>query len=692
MSDSYQRNKDSLSTNLLDSKLVARATRLVVAYMISLVLLISAIVAGYVVLRHEMATQRALSEANTHINVIHRTINASVGLFVDLNDAANAKRTNPRLIQVIRQRINKTLTELDTRSSLLEVTKNRLEGSTHWNDFKWIYETLEDNQSGILNRYVGQMRQLVNRREALGIEGNRPQIPHEAAGARHGALSTKFRNASEQLAEIITRHSNRVEVVHQQLTFLILGMFFMMSFLIVIPLWRRLIQEHSRHELAHKELYNYAYTDQETGLPNLDGFEQHILPGTIPSHEISNCYLLLIRLRNLDEIYNLIGSRQSLQLHQLFCNRLKSSHIGGQNWSRSSESEYTTVITQDLLDRTDDWLEPLFNELSNPAKVAGILVRPLISMAVSQLDEPQTKGGGQLREHQANARMALPSFDRTTLRLPVYEIALTHELTKQNELITAITDGIKNYEFVPFYQVKVDAKTGEPCSMEVLCRWMTADGGMVSPDKFIPAAEKSGQIVPMTYQLLEQVINDVQWWSEKRLRTGVVAINVSADVLQNKDFITRICDARKTLQSVQSDLEIEITENIAIESSTGITRKILQRLTENGVSIAIDDFGTGYASLQTLIDLPFDVLKIDRSFVTPMTEKGSGNEVVSAMISLSSRLRKRSVIEGVEFEWQWHQLASLGADELQGYFFHKPSCATDVCDWLMCNQNWREAG
>lgn len=683
--------KTLCASDLLDSKLVTRATRLVAAYMVSLVLLIGAIVAGYVVLREEMSIQSALSEANTHINVIHRTTNESVSLLLDFREAAAASEPNARLVQVIERRINKTIDELDTRSRLLTATMNKLEGTTHWEDFKWINSTSNENQNVLLDRFVGQMRELVNRREELEQDGIRPQIPAEAAGARHGALSNEYRKASEQLPKIITRHSNRVEDVHQVLTFLILGMFFLVSVLIVLPLWQRLIREHKRHEQAHEKLHQFAYIDQETGLPNLDGLERNIMHTALPSGIVFNQFLILVRIRNLDEIYNLIGSQEIVCLHHIMCERLKTSALGKQIWSRSSESEYATVIAHQLVAESDEWVEQFINELSKPVKIAGILVRPIIALAVSQLENSDAKGGCLLREHQANARMALPLFDHTALNLPAYEISLTRELTKQNELITAITGGIKNKQFVPFYQIKVDATSGNSTSMEVLCRWLRADGTIVAPDKFIPAAERSGQIVPMTYQLLEHVVCDVRQWFSTGFHVGPVAINVSAEVLQHKDFIGQISHVREALLAARSDLEIEVTENVAIEDSMGMTRRVLQQLRDRGVRIAIDDFGIGYASLQTLIDLPFDVLKIDRSFVNTMSESGAGSEVVSAMISLCSKLNKQSVIEGVELEWQWHQLARMGADELQGFFFHKPACADDVSDWLEYSRSWRAA-
>ena len=670
---------------------MARANRLVGAYIVSLAILLSAIIAGYMVLREEMLTQRNLSSANTHINIIHRTINESVSLLQDYRDAAGASQANTRLVQVIEQRINTVIEELDTRASLLNAAMLKLEESAHWDDIKLIKPNNVEHHDVLLDRYVKRMRELVRIKDELGQAFKRPQIPAEAAGARYGALSSGYRKSSEQLSEIIVRHSNRVEAVHQRLTFLVIGMFFLMSFLIVLPLWKRLISEHKRHELAHKKLNQFAYTDQETGLPNLDGFEQYSLRTAIPWRTVNNHYLLLIRIKNLYEIYNLIGSQRISELHQMLSERLRSSQVGEKYWSRSSDSEYATVIHKQKYIKSDEWMEQFFNELSKPVIVSGILVRPLVAIAASQLKNPETSGSSLLREQQANARMALPYFDRTTIKLPAYEKTLTHELTKQNELITNVTNGVDNKEFVPFYQIKVDAITGEPRSMEALCRWIRADE-VVGPHMFISAAEKSGQIVPMTYQLLEQIVGDAQVWSKKGLSVGPIAINVSIDVLQHKGFIAKVSHSRKMLLAAGSDLEIEITENVAIEDSAGAIRQILQQLSKSGIRIAIDDFGIGYASLQTLIDLPFDVLKIDRSFVVSMTEAGAGSEVLSAMISLSSKLDKRSVIEGVEYKWQKEKLAKMGADELQGFYFHRPASAVDVSGWLLNRSEKRHAG
>lgn len=682
MSESELPNSTVTSLDCTDGDLVSRANRLVFAYVLCLVLLTVAIFVSYAVLREEIETQKNLSEANTHINTIYRSINGSVSLLQGFRDAASASPSNPRLIQVIEQRIRKVIVELDTGASLLALSMDELEGSSRWDEFKLIWARDGVDVESLLSRYVRQMRQVISLNEELGGAITSPQFPSEAAGARHGALSRGFKNASDGLSAIMVHHAERIVAIHRMLTVLVLCMLVLMSFLVVLPLWKRLINEHKRHKLANRKLHHFAYTDQETGLPNLDGFEQHFLYKAVPPHKVHEHYLLLIQISNLYEIYNLIGSQRISELHHLFSVRLATLGICKYHWARSSDSEYVGVISDEKYKNADNWVSPFCNLMSRQFLVSGIIVRPRIAMSVSQLNEVSSDAGSLLRAHRANARMALSHFDKSMNALPCYRKTLTHELAMQNEMITAVGNGVSQKEFVPFYQVKVDAITGEPRSLEVLCRWLHESGDIADPQVFLSAAEQSGQIVPITYQLLKQIVIDVEKWSKMALRVGPVAINVSLDVLQDKSFITRVCQTQKLLQALGSDLEIEITENVVIENSTGAIRQTLQQLSRRGVRIAIDDFGTGYASLQTLIDLPFDILKIDRSFVVSMTKAGVGNEVIAALISLTSKLEKQSVIEGVEFEWQQEKLAKMGADELQGYYFHKPASANDVGAWL----------
>jgi EAL domain-containing protein (putative c-di-GMP-specific phosphodiesterase class I) len=186
----------------------------------------------------------------------------------------------------------------------------------------------------------------------------------------------------------------------------------------------------------------------------------------------------------------------------------------------------------------------------------------------------------------------------------------------------------------------------------------------------------------LTYALFEQVSIDVQRWCASGYNIGRVAVNVAGDTLHDGELLDRLAAMIDRLPEGCEGLDVEITENIAIGNNIEETEAVFKKIQGLGVRIAIDDFGTGYASLQTLLDMPIDILKIDRSFVLPMAETGEGNEVVSAMISLSKKLNKYCVVEGVETQWQWQQLAHLGADELQGFHFFKPASADEIANVL----------
>jgi EAL domain-containing protein (putative c-di-GMP-specific phosphodiesterase class I) len=276
-------------------------------------------------------------------------------------------------------------------------------------------------------------------------------------------------------------------------------------------------------------------------------------------------------------------------------------------------------------------------------------------------------------------RVASLSFEPAAGFIPEYSVSLRLALTEKNNLINQISEGINKRQFIPYYQLKVDAQTGSVSSVEVLARWKLPDGSIVSPGVFIPVAESAGGLITsLTYSLFEQVANDVNGWCANGFRVGRLAINIAGEVLQHEELYNRLRVMNASLPEQCAGLEVEITENIVLGENTRDINSILGNVRAMGIHVAIDDFGTGYASLQTLIDIPIDVLKIDRSFVLPMTESGSGSEVVSAMISLSKKLNKRCVVEGVETAWQWRQLAELGADELQGFYFYTPAAGAEV--------------
>ncbi len=680
-----------LSIDVNDQKRVPKSARIVATYVLSILTLLTAIFFSYSVLQNVITTQRTLTKVNTLVRDTQFAVTDSTAVLNDYRQEIKTSEPGSRLVQLITRRASNSVSELKTIKTAIENMTTKLEATPVWDEIKWIIEDKNDSLHEKLGDYIRQMELTTTQVEDTSTT-TLTQIPVEAAGTRYGAMLVGYQKASDLLEEKINENSARIENVHRAITALIVTVVLLISIFVVVPLWRRVIREHQQLEEAHNNLYKIAYTDKATGLPNLDGLESQLNHQNSSPDSSTGFYLLLVRFKNLDELYNLIGSHKVDELLQSVSRRLETWDNRQLQWCRSGEAEFSAIISEQQFGAADEWIQALHNSVTGKLTVEGIIVRPEVSMAVSRIKNSETFCTDVLWEHQSNARLASVNFNPPICWLPEYQPGMKNKLAARNDLINRISEGIKAGEFLPYYQLKFCAKTGQACSVEVLARWITPDGTLVSPGEFIPAAESSGLIIKLTYSLFNQVLTDINQWCASGLPIGRVAINVAADVLHHTEFLNRLDEMNKSLPALCEGLEMEITENIALGDQVKQTSKILQHIRAMGIHVAIDDFGTGYASLQTLIDTPLDVLKIDRSFVLPMTESGEGNEVVSAMISLSNKLKKKCVVEGIETEWQWTQLAELGADELQGFFFHKPSNYSDTTEFLHHSIDWKMTG
>ena len=243
------------------------------------------------------------------------------------------------------------------------------------------------------------------------------------------------------------------------------------------------------------------------------------------------------------------------------------------------------------------------------------------------------------------------------------------------ELRQAIADG----QLLLHYQPKVDLGSGCFGGVETLVRWQHPTHGMIPPDQFIPLAEHTGLIKPLTHWVLDAALRQCRAWHDEGLDLRV-AVNLSARLLTDPgvvDLITELLHAR----GVEARwLEIEITESAVMADPVGALT-ILTRLHDMGIRLSIDDFGTGYSSLSYLKRLPVDEIKIDKSFVLEMPTNGDDETIARSIIDLGHNLGLRVVAEGVEDDATWAQLATMGRDVAQGYFISRPIPAPELTRW-----------
>ena len=235
-------------------------------------------------------------------------------------------------------------------------------------------------------------------------------------------------------------------------------------------------------------------------------------------------------------------------------------------------------------------------------------------------------------------------------------------------------------ELVLYYQPKVCLNTGRTLGVEALARWHHPERGLLSPDEFIPLAERSNLLRPMTLYLLDSALRQCNAWRSRGIEVSV-AVNLS---MQNLIDLRLPNDLARLLTSWRlppGSLELEITEStIMADHRRAMT--ILTRLNKMGVTLTVDDFGTGYSSLAYLQSLPVSSIKIDKSFVLSMAEDPGNATIVQSTIDLGHNLGLRVVAEGVENEETYNKLAALGCDYAQGYFLSRPLSPDKATAWL----------
>lgn len=237
----------------------------------------------------------------------------------------------------------------------------------------------------------------------------------------------------------------------------------------------------------------------------------------------------------------------------------------------------------------------------------------------------------------------------------------------------------------PWYQPKVDFKSGEWQGTEALARWHHPERGFISPAEFIPLAEQNGLIDQLTEVIVSQAIKDARSWGENELSINL-SLNLSAKSLFDNGLFDNLLWYCQRWGVSPGMITLEITESDIMEN-IGQALETLSRMRMYGFGLSIDDFGTGYSSIQQLTILPFTELKLDRYFISRCFQDPSCMTVIEYSLNLAQQLELKSVAEGVENEQTWQFLASLGCDMCQGYFSAAPMPKKELTHW---HKDWKE--
>ena len=314
--------------------------------------------------------------------------------------------------------------------------------------------------------------------------------------------------------------------------------------------------------------------------------------------------------------------------------------------------------------------------LEEPFMVEGLALAVGASIGIALCPEHARDTDTLLRR----ADVAMYVAKRNNQGYAVYDRAQDQHSPDRLALAGELWQAIERGQMVLHYQPKLDLADGHVCGVEALVRWQHPQYGLVPPDQFIPLAEQTGLIDPLSTWVLDAALRQSQIWRRQGLDL-TMAVNLSMRTLHDPRLPATIADLLERWSVPAESLHVEITESSLMAEPTRAL-EILERLRAMGVGITIDDFGTGYSSLAYLKRLPVNDLKIDRSFVMDMVSDESARVIVHSTIDLAHNLGLRVIAEGVEDAETWAMLRELGCDQMQGFYASRALPAAELRSWL----------
>jgi diguanylate cyclase (GGDEF)-like protein len=427
---------------------------------------------------------------------------------------------------------------------------------------------------------------------------------------------------------------------------------------------------------AHQEIENIALHDALTGLANRRLFNETLLQVITRHKRNKNSFaLLFLDLDHFKDVNDALGHAISDELLVQVTSRINKILRNIDYFSRMGGDEFSIIL--DSVDSKENVAlvcDKVTAQFNHPFMIQRQAIEMNASIGVVFYPNDTTDSDDLLKM----ADLAMYQAKKSThYSYQFYNEELMENFKADFGLESQLKKAIKNSEFELYYQPQVSADLAEFTGVEALIRWQHPQKGLVSPDAFIPALERTGLIVQVGTWVLHDALRQLKIWLAKGYSCPRVSINVCVLQFLEDDFVSTVNKALADYQVDAKYLAIEITESIFIENKARLLAQ-LQQLQALGVHIHMDDFGTGYSSLSMVKDIPFDTIKIDQSFVKDLVKNERERLLVRSIISIIHAYGKCVLVEGVELGAQRVILAEEGCDEIQGYLYARPMPAEEL--------------
>ena len=431
------------------------------------------------------------------------------------------------------------------------------------------------------------------------------------------------------------------------------------------------VQDITERRRYQEQLERQANHDQLTGLPNRvllgDRIAQGIAQASRQGYFLA---LVFMDLDNFKYINDSLGHAAGDELLKVVAQRLTGCLRSSDTVARLGGDEFVLVINDHY--RTSSvisLLERVLKDIGRPVMLNGREFHVGASLGVAMY--PSDGDDAQILLKHADVAM-YAAKDRGRNNFQFFTCELNRQADERLRLEAAMRDALERAEggFEVHYQPKVDHRR-RIVGVEALARWFHPELGAVGPDRFIPIAEETGLILPLTTVILRGAFAAARRWNHQRDVPLRMAVNLSAQLFLNDDIVAHVAGLLLEAELPPAQVELEITESVFLGDSER-TVALLSDFRALGVSLAMDDFGTGYSSLSYLRRFPLDTIKLDRMLVTGIECEEDVAMIARAAVSLGKSLRKTVVAEGVENQAQFDFLRYQGCDEFQGYLLSRP--------------------
>lgn len=417
-------------------------------------------------------------------------------------------------------------------------------------------------------------------------------------------------------------------------------------------------------EHTESQLHRLIYYDRLTNLPNRLSLRERFDRISDRGEQIA---VMVLGLDRFNRINHSLGHAWGDELLKAVVQRLRKC-LGSQDLLVHLGAEKFAIVRVGPVGAQAEMAQVLLLCINRPFTLEGREIFLTASIGIG------CGGGGEdLEKFLQGARRALGKAQQQGgNQYQFYTPDMDGDFSETLALETDLRYAIAREELVVHYQPKVNLKDGSIVGAEALLRWQHPERGRVSPAKFIPIAEETGMIVPIGQWVLQRACQDVKYWQTLGFPDLRVAVNLSARQLMEPTLSENLVAVLEETGLDPKYLELELTESIIVSNAT-MVQKTLKSWQKLGIKIAMDDFGTGYSGFNYLQVLPFDILKIDRSFFQNITGPDDRNiSLVKTIIQMAHKLQMQVIAEGVERTAELELLCKYDCDEIQGYLFSPP--------------------